>query len=133
TAHLAVTYYYFPAGSSQLNVGFSSSLNGGATWTPGRQIAPPMQQQWVANTNQGYMVGDYISTSFTGDGKAHPIFSLAKPPPGRTSCYPGAAVLDCSQRLTSAAFDITAPPVPPVPAQHLAKRPRLLHRFPNET
>ncbi len=32
-AHLALTYYYFPAGSSELSVGFSSSLDGGATWT----------------------------------------------------------------------------------------------------
>ena len=115
SAHLALTYYYFPAGSSDLSVGFSSSLDGGATWTPGRRIAGPMHQQWVANTNQGYMVGDYISTSFTGDGKAHPVFSLAKPPDSGVngSCYPNNT--GCHQRLTSATFDITLPPpTPPV-------------------
>ena len=41
-----------------------------------------MKPIWIANTNQGYMVGDYTSTSFTGDGKAHTVFSLAKPPAG---------------------------------------------------
>ena len=28
------------------------------------------------------MVGDYISTSFTPDGKAHPVFAVANPPSG---------------------------------------------------
>ena len=53
------------------------------------------------------MVGDYISTSFTGDGKAHPVFSLAKPPDSGAngSCYPNNT--GCHQRLTSVTFDIT--------------------------
>ena len=129
-AHLALTYYYFPAGSSELNVGFSSSLDSGATWTPGRRIGAPMQEQWVANTNQGYMVGDYISTSFTGDGKAHPAFSQAKPPNSGSSCYPSNTA--CNQRLTTGTFDITIPPVKPVPAQPLKARARS-HRYPVET
>jgi hypothetical protein len=113
-AHLALTYYYFPAGSNELNVGFSSSLDGGASWTPGLKIGGPMKVPWIANTNQGYMVGDYISTSFTGDGKAHPVFSLAKPPDSgpNGSCYPNNT--GCHQRLTSATFDITLPPTNPV-------------------
>ena len=56
-----------------------SSLDGGATWTTGRAVSGPMRVTWIANTNQGRMVGDYTSTSFTGDGKAHPVFSWAKP------------------------------------------------------
>ena len=84
STHLAVGYYYFPVSSCttttcDLTVGFVSSLDGGATWTPGRRVAGPMKVTWIANTNQGRMVGDYISTSFTGDGKAHPVFSWAKP------------------------------------------------------
>ena len=69
-----------------------------------------MKVPWIANTNQGYMVGDYISTSFTGDGKAHPVFSLAKAPDSGAngSCYPNNT--GCHQRLTSATFDITLPP-----------------------
>jgi len=131
TAHLAVTYYYFPAGSSELNVGFSSSLDGGATWTPGIRIAGPMEQQWVANTNQGYMVGDYISTSFTGDGIAHPVYSVAKRPTTGSSCYPSNTA--CNQRMASGRFDITTPPVAPVPVQRLKPKPhRPKHRYPDE-
>jgi hypothetical protein len=35
-----------------------------------------MQLTWLAPTNQGYMVGDYISTSYSG-GAAHPVFAAA--------------------------------------------------------
>ena len=44
------------------------------------------------------MVGDYMSTSFTGDGKAHPVFAMAKPPTGSVF----------SQRAATATFDLTA-------------------------
>jgi hypothetical protein len=108
TTHLAVGYYYFPVSNCtvadcQLTVGFVSSLDAGATWTTGRRIGGPMNISWIAYTDQGFMVGDYISTSFTGDGKAHPIFSLAKAPTG--SIF--------SQRLSTASFDVTAPPLTP--------------------
>jgi hypothetical protein len=130
SAHLALTYYYFPAGSSDLSVGFSSSLDGGATWTLGRRIATPMHQQWVANTNQGYMVGDYISTSFTGDGKAHPVYSLAKPPDSgpNGSCYPNNT--GCHQRLTSGTFDITIAPSTELVKTRREPIARGLHRHP---
>jgi hypothetical protein len=120
TTHLAVGYYYFPVSSCtsitvacELTVGFTSSIDGGTTWTTGRRIAGPMHIPWIAYTNQGYMVGDYISSSFTGDGKAHPIFSLAKAPASGPSgsCYPNNS--GCNQRLSTASFDITAPPLTP--------------------
>ena len=103
SAHLALGYYYFPVancGTCQLNFGFVSSLDGGATWTPGRRVHGPMQVTWIASTNQGNMVGDYVSTSFTGDGKAHPVFSMAKANIG--SAF--------RQQLGQATFDITHPP-----------------------
>ena len=88
SAHLAVTYYYFPVancGSNcQLDVGYSSSTDAGAHWTSTLQLAGPMQTTWLANTNQGRMVGDYISTSISADGKAHPVFAVAKKPKGST-------------------------------------------------
>jgi hypothetical protein len=131
-AHLALTYYYFPAGSSELNVGFSSSLDGGASWTPGLRIGGPMKVPWIANTNQGYMVGDYISTSFTGDGKAHPVFSLAKPPDSgpNGSCYPNNT--GCHQRLTSGTFDITTPPTTNPVKTRREPIARGLHRHPED-
>ena len=51
---------------------------------PGRspvQLAGPMSLTWLATTSQGYMVGDYISTSFSS-GRARPLFASANPPSG---------------------------------------------------
>jgi BNR/Asp-box repeat len=108
SAHLALGYYYYPvsnctSGTCELTVGFVSSLDGGATWTPPTRVAGPMSLSWIANTAGGRMVGDYISTSFTGDGKAHPVFASAKPPTGSVF----------AERAASATFDPTAPPVSP--------------------
>ena len=52
------------------------------------------------------MVGDYVSTSFTGDGKAHPVFSWAKPLDNNGTCSHSTV---CRQRLSTATFDITDP------------------------
>lgn len=88
SAHLAVTYYYYPVSNCttatcQLDVGYSTSADGGASWTSGTQIAGPMALTWFPNTSQGYMPGDYISTSFSG-GPAFPAISLANAPSGGT-------------------------------------------------
>jgi hypothetical protein len=85
---IAVTYYYFPdtncsAATCQLNVGFISSWNGGSTWSNPRQLAGPMNVSWIANSSQGRMVGDYISTSFL-EGEAHAVYTAARPPTGST-------------------------------------------------
>jgi hypothetical protein len=108
TAHLALGYYYYPVGNCtvstcQLTVGFVSSLDAGTTWAPSTRVAGPMNLSWIASTDQGRMVGDYMSTSFTGDGKAHPVFAIAKPPTGSVF----------AERAASASFDITAPPASP--------------------
>jgi BNR repeat-like domain len=81
SAHLGLAYYYYPntsctSSTCQLDVGFVSSTNGGSTWTAKTQLAGPMTLTWLANTTQGFMVGDYISTSFSG-GTAHPVFAVA--------------------------------------------------------
>jgi hypothetical protein len=108
SAHLALGYYYYPvsacnSGTCQLTMGFVSSLDAGATWTAPTRVAGPMTLSWIASTNQGRMVGDYISTSFTADGNAHPVFAIAKPPAGSVF----------SERAASATFDPTAPQVSP--------------------
>lgn len=82
TAHLALAYYYYDNAACDetnclLNVGYASSINGGATWSAKTKLAGPMQNLWLANTSLGYMVGDYISTSIV-KGKAVPIFSVAR-------------------------------------------------------
>jgi len=88
TAHLVVTFYYYPvanctAATCQLDVGFSTSTDGGASWTSNTKIAGPMSLGWLPNTTQGTMVGDYISNSFSG-AVAYPAIALANAPSGST-------------------------------------------------
>lgn len=41
----------------------------------------PASLSMIANTSQGRMVGDYISTSW-GGGTARPVFAVGRPPSG---------------------------------------------------
>jgi BNR repeat-like domain len=81
--HLALTYYSYPdatcAGGCQLDVGYISSPDGGAHWGAPTQLAGPMTLDQIAQTSQGPMVGDYISTSFSS-GLATTAFAVGKPP-----------------------------------------------------
>lgn len=86
SAHLGLTFYFYPVsgcgGSScKLGVGFVSSHDGGKTWAQGKVLGKGMNTSWLANTNQGYMVGDYMSTSFL-NGKAYGVFAGASAPSG---------------------------------------------------
>jgi hypothetical protein len=83
SAHIGITYYYYPqsncsTSTCQLNLGFIESTDGGASWSSAVQVAGPFKVTWFANTSQGYMVGDYISTSFGSNGKAYPVVAAAK-------------------------------------------------------
>jgi hypothetical protein len=87
-AHVALTYYYYPDGSCttatcQLDVGYVSSPDGGAHWSPPTQLAGPLSLTDIAATSQGPMVGDYISTSFSG-GKAATLVAIGLPHTGAT-------------------------------------------------
>ncbi len=86
SAQLMLAFYYYPranctTSTCQLNVGFTSSGDGGSSWTPTAQVAGPMVLTWLPNTTQGFMVGDYISTSFSG-APAYPAFAVATTPSG---------------------------------------------------
>jgi hypothetical protein len=85
TAHLTVVYYYYPVsscGSScQLDVGFTTSQDGGKTWTAGVQLAGPMQLIWLPVSDAGYMVADYIGVTYS-NGNPFGIFAVAKAPTG---------------------------------------------------
>ena len=101
---LALGYYYYPVANCdfstcQLTVGFVSSTDAGSTWSQARKVAGPFRLSWIAQTDQGPMVGDYISTSFTNGSLAFPIFMIAKPPTG--------SVFD--ERAASARFDVGIP------------------------
>jgi hypothetical protein len=80
--HLALTYYFYPdatcASGCRLDVGYISSPDGGAHWSSPIQLAGPMALSFIAQTSQGPMVGDYISTSISG-GRATTVFAVGLP------------------------------------------------------
>jgi hypothetical protein len=124
SAHVGLTYYFYPnanctVSTCQLDVGFVSSTNSGATWSTSSQLAGPMSLTWLANTSQGFMVGDYISTSFEG-GTAHPVIAVANPPsstfdeamysvPGGLTAAGGTIASDGIASNTSTKSDTTLP------------------------
>jgi hypothetical protein len=104
TAHLGLTYYYYPqanctAATCALDVGFISSIDGGATWSAPTPLAGPMSLSWLPSTFSGQMVADYIATSFV-NGKAFGVFALAKANSGST--------LDEAIYTTQSGFDVLA-------------------------
>ncbi|MGW3208322.1 putative Ig domain-containing protein [Streptomyces sp. NPDC001135] len=89
TARIGLTYYYYPNASCtdttcQLDAGYVSSADGGATWTAPTQLAGPMTLAWLPNTTQGRMFGDYISTSVLSGGNAITVIPIAHAPSGST-------------------------------------------------
>jgi BNR repeat-like domain len=108
SARLVLTFYYYPnaactSSTCQLDVGYSTSSDGGATWTPTTQLAGPMSLSWLPNTTQGTMVGDYISTSFSG-APAYPAFAFANAPSG--------GVFDEATYTVKGGLSTTAAPTP---------------------
>jgi hypothetical protein len=85
TARVVATYYYYPDAACalahcRLQVGQIASSDGGASWgKPIKVYKHAMRPSWLANTNLGHMVGDYISSAFAG-GKAVTVFAVAKRP-----------------------------------------------------
>jgi len=82
TAHLGLAYYFYPQASCSistcaLEAGFISSRDGGTTWSRARKLFGPMHMHWLPFTTLGYMVGDYISTSFGSNHKAYPVIPEA--------------------------------------------------------
>jgi hypothetical protein len=80
-ARIAISYYYYPVANCsfstcQLTLGGIISTDGGATWQAPQLLGGPMNLADLANTNQGRMVGDYISTSWSG-GLATTVAAIA--------------------------------------------------------
>ena len=84
TAHLAVVYYYYPVANCTVStcalyVGFTTSQDGGSTWTAGQKIDGPMKLAWLPISDDGYMVADYVGVSFV-NGNPFGVFAVAKAP-----------------------------------------------------
>lgn len=87
-AHLTIVYYYYPkancsASTCELEVGFTTSTDGGATWTAGAKIAGPMRVTWLPVSDLGYMTADYIGVSYV-NGNPFGVFAAAGPNSGST-------------------------------------------------
>ena len=86
-AHLAVTFYTVntancATAACRIDVRMATSVNGGATWRrPVRLNTTAMPLSWLARTVSGYMVGDYVGTSFAA-GRAVGVYALARRPAG---------------------------------------------------
>ena len=89
SAHVGITYYYYPQtncafASCQLFVGFIGSANGGTTWdAPVALTSGPMELSWLANSDLGPMVGDYIATAFS-NGIPFGVFAVSRANSGTT-------------------------------------------------
>jgi hypothetical protein len=109
--HIGLVYYYYPDtncvfATCSLNVGFVSSVDGGAHWSDSAtQLGSAMTMSWLPDTSQGRMVGDYMSASFDSAGKVHPVYVQASRPSGGTDC--AAAGATCDQSLFSSTLDAT--------------------------
>ena len=88
----------FNAGVGASNIAWATT-DGGSTWSQPRTVAGPFKLAWIAQTDQGPMVGDFISTSFAGGPLAFPVFAITKPPENGTF----------NERAAAAKFDVTAP------------------------
>jgi hypothetical protein len=135
TAHLGLTYYYYPSASCttstcQLTVGFVSSTNGGGAWTAPIQVAGPMTLSQIANTSQGRMVGDYMSTSFVG-GTTHAAFAVGKAPTNGQAFDEATYTTTSGLSSVSGAAVVTAGgehPIPNAASDHAAaKAPIVRH------
>ena len=87
-AHLTIVYYYYPtakcsASTCQLDVGFTTSTDGGATWTAGTKLGGPMKLAWLPVSDNGPMVADYVGVSYS-NGNAFGVFAGALPATGTT-------------------------------------------------
>ncbi len=84
-ARLAVAYYSMRCSGvtiCELDAFLTTSPDGGRTWKMPERLNPKtMKLHWLADTNFGRMVGDYISTSFAA-GRPVPVLALAGAPSG---------------------------------------------------
>ncbi|WP_081686241.1 sialidase family protein [Candidatus Solirubrobacter pratensis] len=107
--HLALTYYFYPQAACgagcRLEVGYVSSPDGGAHWSAPTVLAGPMALTDIAQTSQGPMVGDYISTSFSA-GRAVTVFPIGRTRPTATS-YDEATYAPAAPLAVAAPADAT--------------------------
>jgi hypothetical protein len=129
-AHLGVTYYTYSNASCtvstcQLSANFIASQDGGASWGTPKLLAGPMSLSWLAQTQDGAMVGDYMATAFSS-GRAVSFSAIANPltsgafDEGMYVPKPGVISMQSAVRHTSVGEH-------PVPGFHSDHPPRRWH------
>ncbi len=83
-AHIGVVYYSLrnfacPTGTCFIKANFISSIDGGASWYTPQDLTGYIPTNWLAVSDKGYMVGDYVTMVFVF-GVAHPIYAFAHSP-----------------------------------------------------
>jgi BNR repeat-like domain len=129
-SRLGLAFYYYPnanctEATCQLDVGFASSPDGGQTWTSPLQLAGPLQLGWLADTNQGRMVGDYISTSFVS-GAVRSVFASATAPSG--SVFAEGMFTSAASTAAPATRGAARPDVVSRSSDHAAPKAAITHR-----
>jgi hypothetical protein len=127
TTHLGLTYYFYPqtncnSSTCKLQIGYVSSTDDGTTWSAVTVVGQPMKLTWLPSTTLGYMVGDYISTSFGSNGKAYPVVAQAKTTPNCTISQVGS----CHEFMISARSGLSVGPgtIPVNPHEKVLFQPR---------
>jgi len=121
TAKLGVTFYFYPVSNCgntcKLMIGFTSSSDAGKTWTKALKLAGPMRLSWLPSTTLGFMVGDYISSSYVNGDLAFGVFARALQKSG--------SVFNQEMNTTGMGLDVLAGPAilssvgeKPVPGAH---------------
>jgi hypothetical protein len=73
-----VTYVLTARG--RIGVSTTTSRDGGRTWAKAQRLdALSPLPTWLANSNRGRFLGDYVGATFAG-GRFVPVFALAQPP-----------------------------------------------------
>ena len=112
TAHVGLHYYYYSqsnctVSTCQLYVGYISSANGGSTWNAPTALTGAMLVDWLPNSQNGLMVGDYVATAFV-NGIPHGVFAVAQAKAGTSfseAIYTGQGLtaVAAGRQLSSAA------------------------------
>jgi hypothetical protein len=89
---VALTYYFYDDANCTpdtcvLQAGTISSSNGGANWGGQDTVGPSMTLDQIADTSQGRMVGDYISTSFLPSGQYTTSVAIGQGTPTSTQTF----------------------------------------------
>jgi hypothetical protein len=126
TTHVGLAFYFYPQASCtsdtcKLQAGFISSQDDGSTWSRAVKLFGPMHLKWLPFTTLGYMVGDYISTSYGSNGKAYTIMARATTTTGCTVSQVGS----CHEFMVAPTNGLVlGPDVTPVnPNERVAVRP----------